>query len=310
MTRRFTSYIDGRWVEPSGTRSSAVIDPATEEHVAYVCASESDEVDRAVAAARRAFDTYSQTSCTARVALLQRVLAEYKRRLPEVAAAISADIGAPAWFAEQAQAATGLAHIETAIQVLKVHDFSSGTGSTRIDKVPIGVCGLITPWNWPINQIACKVAPALAVGCTMVLKPSEIAPASAQIWTEILDAASTPPGVFNLVTGGGATGAMLSAHPDVDMVSFTGSTHAGVEVARAAAPTIKRVCQELGGKSANIVLDDAELGTAIPAAIQAVCLNSGQSCNAPTRLLVPVRLMDDVITLARAAAQRIEVGPP
>lgn len=310
MSHRFSSYIDGHWVTASGGREIAVVNPATEEEVGFVAACEKDEIDRAVAAARRAFEEYSQTTRRERIQLLERVLAEYQRRSRDVAAAISADIGAPAWFAEQMQAATGLAHLMTGLEVLKTYEFTTSSGSTRIDKVPIGVCGLITPWNWPINQIACKVVPALAVGCTMVLKPSEIAPRSAQVWTEILDAAGTPAGVFNLVTGDGAIGAMLSAHPDIDMVSFTGSTRAGVEVARAAAPTIKRVCQELGGKSANLVLDDAELSTAIPAAIQAVCLNSGQSCNAPTRLLVPRRMMDDVITLARAAAEQIEIGPP
>lgn len=310
MRRRFTSYINGHWLDPTDPRTVPVIDPATENVVAEVCLSGLDEVESAVRAANAAFETYSDFSPRERIALLERVLAEYERRLPDIADAVSADIGAPAWFAEQAQAATGVAHLKVGLEILRSFRFSERVGTTRIDKAPIGVCTLITPWNWPINQIACKVVPALAAGCTMVLKPSEMAPHAAQVWTEIMDTAGTPAGVFNVVTGNGGAGAALSAHPDVDMVSFTGSTRAGVAVAVAAAPTVKRVCQELGGKSANIVLDDAELGAAIPAAIQAVCLNAGQSCNAPTRLLVPARLMDDVITIAKAAASRIEIGPP
>jgi len=311
MRRHSRFYIDGQWTEPSfAPRTVAIVDPTTEASVGSVAVAATEDVYRAVKAARSAFETYSTTSRAERLAVLRRILSEYERRFADVAAAITTDIGAPTWFAEQAQAATGVAHLRTGIRAIESFSFAEQVGTTRVDKVPIGVCALITPWNWPINQIACKVVPALAVGCTVVLKPSEIAPLSAQIWAEIIDAADVPCGVFNMVTGDGVTGAALSAHPDVDMVSFTGSTRAGIEVARAGAPTVKRVCQELGGKSANIILDDVELGAVIPAAIQAACLNSGQSCNAPTRLLVPVRAMDDAATLARDAAERIEVGPP
>ncbi len=269
------------------------------------------DVDRAVKAARAAFTSFSQTSVAERVALLERIIEEYKKRYADMAAAITEEMGAPAKLANDAQAAIGIGHLQTALSVLKDYKFETPRGSTLLVAEPIGVCGFITPWNWPVNQIACKVAPALAVGCTMVLKPSELAPFSAQIWTEILDAAGVPAGVFNLVNGDGPTvGAAISSHPEVDLVSFTGSTRAGIEVARNAAPTVKRVHQELGGKSPNIILPDADLKRAVTAGVRNVMQNSGQSCNAPTRMLVPNSRMAEVLEIARAAAEATTVGDP
>jgi aldehyde dehydrogenase (NAD+) len=269
------------------------------------------DVDRAVQAARKAFTTYSQTTREERVALLEKIIAEYQKRYADMAAAITEEMGAPAALAQKAQAAMGIAHLQTALGVLKNYHFEEPRGSTLIVKEPIGVCGFITPWNWPVNQIACKVAPALAVGCTMVLKPSEIAPFSAYIWTEILHAAGVPKGVFNLVNGDGPTvGAAIASHPQVDMVSFTGSTRAGIEVARNAAPTVKRVHQELGGKSPNIILEDADFNVAVKGGVRSVMQNSGQSCNAPTRMLVPNKRMAEAIAVAKATAEATTVGDP
>ena len=304
-------YIDGKWVDPATPNSLAVINPASEEVCGHISAGSAADVDKAVAAARKAFATYSQASREERIELLQRVLAEYQKRFGDVAHAITEEMGAPASLAQQAQAPIGLAHIATAIEVLKNFKFKDDRGSTRIVKEPIGVCGLITPWNWPINQIACKVLPALATGCTMVLKPSEEAPFSAYIWAEVLDAAGVPAGVFNLINGTGSeVGAAISSHPDIDMVSFTGSTRAGIEVAKAAAPTVKRVAQELGGKSPNIILEDADLNAAVAGGVYHVMHNSGQSCNAPTRMLVPSAKMDQAIVIAKATAESITVGDP
>jgi aldehyde dehydrogenase (NAD+) len=269
------------------------------------------DVDRAAKAARKAFATYSQTTVAERVALLEAIIAEYKKRYADMAAAITEEMGAPAVLAEKAQAAMGLGHLQTALAVLKGYAFQELRGNTMIAREPIGVCGLITPWNWPMNQVACKVAPALAVGCTMILKPSEIAPFSAQVWTEILDAAGVPAGVFNLVNGDGpSVGAAIASHPEVDMVSFTGSTRAGIEVARNAAPTVKRVHQELGGKSPNIILPDADLKRAVTGGVRSVMSNSGQSCNAPTRMLVPNAKMGEALAIAKAAAEATTVGDP
>ncbi|MEK8052024.1 aldehyde dehydrogenase family protein [Ideonella sp. DXS22W] len=304
-------YIDGAWVDPATPRTLDVINPATEGVAGRISLGSAEDVDRAVRAARRAFATYSQTTVAERIALLERVIAEYKNRYADMAAAITEEMGAPAALAQKAQAAMGIGHLQTALAVLKDYHFEEQRGSTLIRKEPIGVCGLITPWNWPVNQIACKVAPALATGCTMVLKPSEIAPFSAQIWTEILHAAGVPAGVFNLVNGDGPTvGAAISSHPEVDMVSFTGSTRAGVEVARNAAPTVKRVHQELGGKSPNILLPDADFQRAVTAGVKGVMSNSGQSCNAPTRMLVPNARMDEVLAIAKTAAEGVSVGDP
>ena len=304
-------YIDGQWIDPAQPKTLDVINPATEAVCGRISMGSAVDVDRAVAAARAAFPAYSQTSIDERVALLERAVAEYKKRYDDMAAAITEEMGAPAKLAKQAQAAMGLAHLQTALAVLKTYAFQEQRGTTLVVQEPIGVCAFITPWNWPVNQIACKVAPALAVGCTMILKPSEIAPFSARIWTEILAAAGVPAGVFNLVNGDGPTvGAALSSHPEVDMVSFTGSTRAGIEVARNAAPTVKRVHQELGGKSPNIILPDADLKSAIKAGIAGVMGNSGQSCNAPTRMLVPNSRMDEALAIARDVVAATTVGDP
>jgi aldehyde dehydrogenase (NAD+) len=304
-------YINGEWVDPVTPKSLDVINPATEEVAGKISAGSAADVDKAVEAARKAFETYSQTTREERIELLQRVLAEYQKRFPDVAAAITEEMGAPVSLAQRAQAPIGMAHIATGIEVLKNYKFEEDRGPTRIVKEPIGVCGLITPWNWPINQIACKVVPALATGCTMVLKPSEESPFSAIIWAEVMHAAGVPAGVFNLVNGTGPeVGAAISGHPGVDMVSFTGSTRAGVEVAKTAATTVKRVAQELGGKSPNIILDDADFKSAVGGGVRSVMNNSGQSCNAPTRMLVPSKRMDEAIAIAKEAAESTTVGDP
>jgi aldehyde dehydrogenase (NAD+) len=304
-------YIDGKWVDPITPKSLDVINPATEAVCGHISAGTAADVDVAVKAARKAFETYSKTSREERIELLQRVLAEYQKRFGDIANAITEEMGAPASLAQRAQAPIGMAHLSTAIEVLKSYKFEEDRGPTRIVKEPIGVCGLITPWNWPINQIACKVAPALATGCTMVLKPSEEAPFSAYLWAEVMDAAGVPPGVFNLINGTGAeVGAAISAHPGVDMVSFTGSTRAGIEVAKAAATTVKRVAQELGGKSPNIILEDADMKKAVGGGVAHVMNNSGQSCNAPTRMLVPAKKMGEAIAIAKEAAEATTVGDP
>jgi aldehyde dehydrogenase (NAD+) len=304
-------YIDGKWVDPIAPKSLDVINPATEAVCGHISAGTAADVDVAVKAARKAFETFSKTSREERIELLQRVLAEYQKRFGDIANAITEEMGAPASLAQRAQAPIGMAHLSTAIEVLKSYKFEEDRGPTRIVKEPIGVCGLITPWNWPINQIACKVAPALATGCTMVLKPSEEAPFSAYLWAEVMDAAGVPAGVFNLVNGTGAeVGAAISAHPGVDMVSFTGSTRAGIEVAKAAATTVKRVAQELGGKSPNIILEDADMKKAVGGGIAHVMNNSGQSCNAPTRMLVPSKKMGEAIAIAKEAAEATTVGDP
>ena len=304
-------YIDGQWVDPVTPRSIDVINPANEAVCGHISAGSAADVDKAVKAARKAFETWSLTSREERLDVLQRVLAEYQKRFGDVANAITEEMGAPASLAQRAQAPIGMAHLATGIEVLKTFQFEEDRGPTRLVKEPIGVCGMITPWNWPINQIACKVVPALATGCTMVLKPSEEAPFSAYIWSEIMHAAGVPAGVFNMVNGTGAeVGAAISSHPGVDMVSFTGSTRAGIEVAKAAAPTVKRVSQELGGKSPNIILPDADMKSAVGGGVKHVMQNSGQSCNAPTRMLVPTAKMDEAIGIAREAAEATTVGDP
>jgi aldehyde dehydrogenase (NAD+) len=304
-------YVDGRWIEPAGPRTLDVVNPANERVAGRISLGSSRDVDLAVAAARRAFASFSLTSKLERLDLLRRVLQHYEARFDEVAAAITEEMGAPAWFAKQAQADIGREHLRTTISALAQYEFVCNRGSTRIVREPIGVCGFIVPWNWPINQIVCKVAPALATGCTMVLKPSEIAPFSAYLWSEIMHSAGVPPGVYNMINGDGPTvGAAIARHRDIDMVSFTGSTLAGIEVAKNAADTVKRVQQELGGKSPSIVLPDASLEQAVKAGVRAVMLNSGQSCNAPTRLLVPNANMEAAISIARTAVETITVGDP
>jgi len=304
-------YIDGKWVDPVTPKQMDVINPANEEVAGHISAGSAADVDKAVAAARKAFETFSRTSREERIELLQRILGEYQKRFGDIANAITEEMGAPASLAQQAQAPIGMLHISTGIEVLKNYKFDEDRGATRISREPIGVVGMITPWNWPINQIACKVVPALAAGCTMVLKPSEEAPFSGYLWAEVMDAAGVPAGVFNLINGTGPeVGAAIAAHPGVDMVSFTGSTRAGVEVAKAAAPTVKRVAQELGGKSPNIIMPDADLPSAVKGGVRHVMQNSGQSCNAPTRMLVPAGKMDEVIAIAKETAESTTVGDP
>ena len=304
-------YIDGQWVEPQGSETLEVINPATEEACATISLGNAEDVDRAVAAARRAFESYSQTTRQERVALLGKIVEVYKRRMEEVAAAITTEMGAPAGLAMKAQAPAGLAHFAIAQKVLENYAFEEDLGTTLVVKEPVGVCAMITPWNWPMNQLTCKVAPALATGCTMVLKPSEVAPLSAMLLAEILDEAGVPKGVFNLVNGDGPTvGTALSSHPDIDMISFTGSTGAGRDVAKRAADNIKRVCLELGGKSANILLDDVDFQKAVAGGVIGCANNTGQSCNAPTRMLVPQSRMDEAAAIAQATAEKIRVGEP
>ena len=304
-------YVDGAWVKPLQAVTVEVTNPATEAVAGKISLGSAADIDRAVQAARRAFPSWSATSREERLEVLGRIVAEYRKREEEIAQAITEEMGAPKSLSRRAQASSGLAHLETAIAVLKDFPFEEQQGATRIVREPIGVCGLITPWNWPMNQIACKVAPALATGCTVVLKPSEIAPFSAYLFAQVIDAARVPAGVFNLVNGDGPTaGHSLASHPQVDMMSFTGSTRAGVEVAKAAAPGVKRVAQELGGKSPNIILADADLEKAVTSSVRGVMGNSGQSCNAATRMLVPRQAMGRVIEIARRAAEAIRVGDP
>ncbi len=304
-------YIHGEWVEPCTNETLDIINPATQQSIGAVAMGGKKDVNAAVAAAVAAFDDYSRSSREDRIELLESIIDRYRACIGDLAATISAEMGAPLSLAHAAQVPLGLEHFITVLNVLRTFEFEADVGACRIIREPIGVCGLITPWNWPINQIACKVAPALAAGCAMVLKPSEVAPFNAILFAEILHAAGVPAGVFNLVNGDGPTvGLMLASHPDIDMVSFTGSTRAGIEVARNAAPTIKRVAQELGGKSANIILDDANFHEVIPRDILGLCVNSGQSCLAPTRMLVPASRMDEAAALAKAAAEKIKVGNP
>ncbi len=304
-------YINGQWVDPVTRSDFGVLNPATEAQIGVISLGSRDDLNQAVAAAKTAFGSFAATTRDERVELLENILAVYGRRYDDIAAAISDEMGAPLEFARTNQAACGTGHLKVTIAALKELPFEADLGATRVVHEPVGVCGFITPWNWPINQIACKVAPALAAGCTMVLKPSEIAPLSAYLWSQVLDEAGVPAGVYNMVNGDGAgVGALLSAHPDVDMVSFTGSTRAGVLVAKAAADTVKRVAQELGGKSANIILADADLERAVRGGVMNCMSNSGQSCNAPTRMLVPRARHAEVVAVARAAAEAIVVGNP
>lgn len=299
-------YINGEWVSPAGRETLEVINPATETPCAKIALGTAADVDKAVAAARSAFDAFAATSREERIDMLNRISEAYQARYADLAAAIHEEMGAPMELASGPQAGSGLGHFQTMTAILANYAFEEDKGGYDLIKEPVGVAGLITPWNWPANQIACKVAPAIAAGCTMVLKPSEVAPVSAYVFTEIMDAAGLPKGVFNMVNGTGPeVGAAISAHPGVDMVSFTGSTRAGVEVARAAAPTVKRVAQELGGKSANIILDDADLQNAVARGTAACMMNSGQSCNAPTRMLVPAGKMAEAATIAKAAAEKM-----
>jgi aldehyde dehydrogenase (NAD+) len=311
MLEKLHFYIDGKWVDPVTPRALEVVNPATEEVYGRISLGSAADVDAAVAAAKRAFESFSQTTREERIALLEAILEEFARRHDDVAEAIMDEMGAPWGMAKNAQAASGPQHIKAALKSLKNYEFEERHGTTLVTREAIGVCGLITPWNWPINQIAVKVAPAIAAGCTMVLKPSEIAPFDAILFAEILHDAGVPPGVFNLVNGDGpGVGTALSEHPDIVMVSFTGSTRAGVLVAKNAAPTVKRVAQELGGKSANILLDDADFDKAVKAGAKECFDNTGQSCNAPTRMLVPEDRMAKAAEIAAGVANSLKVGNP
>ena len=303
-------YINGEWVDPVEPRTLDVENPATEEPFARISLGSQADVDKAVAAAQAAFPSFSQTSVEYRAELLEKIAAGIQARAGEMAEAISNEMGAPMWLANAAQVPAGMGHYMTAAKVLREYQFEQKHGdSTVIRKEPIGVCGFITPWNWPQNQIACKVAPAIATGCTMVLKPSEIAPLDAMIVAEIFHEAGVPPGVFNLVNGDGpGVGAYMSQHPGIDMMSFTGSTRAGVLVSQAAAPTVKRVALELGGKSPNIILPDADLKKAVGGGVMQMMTNTGQSCNAPSRMLVQRDKQDEAIAIAKATAESVQIG--
>lgn len=308
-TKKF--YIDGAWVAPTESNFLDVIDPSTEEAFDQIAMGTAADVDKAVAAAKAAFDGFSTTSVSERVHLLQRILKGFNERREEVAQITTREMGAPISFAREAQTYTCSAHIEAMIKILGDYPFEEQHGNTQVTKEAIGVVALITPWNWPLNQIICKVIPAIAAGCTIVLKPSEIAPLDAIIFAEILHEAGLPNGVFNLVNGDGPNvGEALSRHPNVDMISFTGSTRAGILVAKAAADTVKRVTQELGGKSANIVLDDADIETAVSTGVRICMSNSGQSCDAPTHMLVPAAFYEQALDVAARTANTLIVGDP
>lgn len=311
MNNHLKFFIDGEWVDPVVPKTIEVIDPSTEETYTSISGGSAADVDKAVAAAKQAFETFSLTSKEERLALLKRILECYNERFEDIAQAVSQEMGAPLPFARDSQAGVGRAHMEATIAAFEEYTFSEKRGTTTVVKEPIGVCALITPWNWPLNQIVCKVAPAIAAGCTVVLKPSEIAPISGIIFAEVMAAAGTPKGVFNLVNGTGPdVGQVMAGHPDVDMVSFTGSTRAGIIVAKTAADTVKRVAQELGGKSANIILDDADFETAVAKGVEGCFGNSGQSCDAPTRMLVPAGRHNEVLAIAKKAAEAFKTGDP
>lgn len=311
MIEKLKFYIDGAWVDPAAPSVLGVMNPATEETFARISLGSKLDIDRAVKAARRAFATYSDTSVEERLSYLQKIVAGFKARLPELARMMTLEMGAPITFATERQATVALFHFEEAARVLAQYRFEEPMGPGIIRREPIGVCGLITPWNWPLNQVASKVAPALATGCTVVLKPSEIAPISAMLFAEILHDAGLPAGVFNLVNGDGPTvGEAIAAHPDIDMVSFTGSTAAGIRVAKLAADTVKRVAQELGGKSANIILPDADLKVAVIQGVHACYTNGGQNCQSPTRMLIPRGQRDAAFAAARQAVDSIRLGDP
>jgi aldehyde dehydrogenase (NAD+) len=310
--RNYTQfYINGQWVDPVTPNEFDVINPATEEVCAKISLGSEADVNKAVAAAKAAFETFSRTSRQERIELLESCVASYKKHYMDIANAIREEMGAPQSLASTAQAYCGQGHLEEALRVLRTFEFEEELGQHRIFKEPIGVCGLITPWNWPVNQISCKVAPALAVGCTMVLKPSEVAPLSAYIFAQVMHEAGVPAGVFNMINGDGPTvGTALSKHPDVSMMSFTGSTRAGALVAQNAAPTVKRVTQELGGKSPNIVLDDADLEAAVARGVMHMYNNTGQSCNAPSRMLVPAAKLAAAEAIAAKVTESVVVGDP
>lgn len=311
MNNELKFYINGSWVEPNSVEQIEVLNPATEEVLGNITAGSKEDVDIAVKAATNAFQTYSIFSKDEKITIFESIIKEYEARLPEMAEIISDEMGAPMWLSNVAQAASGLGHFKTTLNYLKSFEFETDDDGFTLRKEPIGVVGMITPWNWPINQVSTKVASALAAGCTMVLKPSEISPFCAMLLAEILDSSSLPKGVFNLVNGyGPIVGAALSEHRSIDMMSFTGSTRAGIAVAQASAKNVKRVSQELGGKSANIILDDANIEKAVAAGVSHCFLNSGQSCNAPTRMLVSEKNYDLAVSVAKEVAKKTTVGDP
>ena len=311
MREYLNFFINGRWVPPVTPTRLNVIDPANGQVNGQISAGTAADVDAAVIAARAAFPAWSETSRETRMAALERIITEFDKRLDDMGVAIREEMGAPQWLARDTHATLGPRHFRAALEVLRDYVFAQDRGTARVLKEPVGVCAFITPWNWPVNQMCAKVAPALAVGCTVILKPSELAPFSGQILAEIIEAARLPPGVFNLVQGEGpSVGAALAQHAGIDMISITGSTRAGVDVARNAAATVKRVHQELGGKSPNVVLDDADLTAAVTGGVNGVMINSGQSCRAPTRMLVPNRLLDEACAIAREVAETWTPGDP
>ena len=304
-------YINGEWVNPTKPNDHFIINPANEEQIAVISLGTEDDVNKAIVAAKTAFETFQFSSLDERIAILEKITNLLKERNEEVAQAISAEMGAPLWLARSSQAPSGYAHFAETLRVLKEYAFERKMGPSQVLREPIGVCGLITPWNWPINQVACKVAPALAVGCTMVLKPSELAPLDAMILAEVIAESGVPKGVFNLVNGDGlGVGVPLSSHPDIDFVSFTGSTRAGIEISKNAAPTVKKVALELGGKSPNIVLEDADIEKAVRQGVRICFGNSGQSCNSPTRMFVPRAKLEQAKEVAKATAESVAVANP
>ena len=304
-------YINGKWVDPVQPSKLQVINPATEKSVGEISIGSALDIDNAVTAARSAFKSFSKTSISERVELLSEIRNIYKKRFNEIAEAIMTEMGAPINLASGAQASVGMSHLKTAIRVLEETKFEYTHNNLIIRKEPIGVCGLITPWNWPINQVVSKLAPCIAAGCTSILKPSEIAPLSAIIVAEIIHEAGAPAGVFNMVHGyGPVVGEAMSNHQDIDMMSFTGSTRGGIAVATSSAKTVKRVSQELGGKSPNIIIDDTKFNESVTRGVSGCMSNTGQSCNAPTRMLVPAHRQDEALEIAKLAAESMITGDP
>jgi aldehyde dehydrogenase (NAD+) len=304
-------YINGKWVDPVQPSKLQVINPATEKSVGEISVGSALDIDNAVTAARSAFKSFSKTAISERVELLSEIRNIYKKRFNEIAEAIMTEMGAPINLASGAQASVGMSHLKTAIRVLEKTKFEYTHNNLIIRKEPIGVCGLITPWNWPINQVVSKLAPCIAAGCTSILKPSEIAPLSAIIVAEIIHEAGAPGGVFNMVHGyGPVVGEAMSNHQDIDMMSFTGSTRGGIAVATSSAKTVKRVSQELGGKSPNIIIDDTKFNESVTRGVSGCMSNTGQSCNAPTRMLVPAHRQDEALEIAKLAAESMITGDP
>ena len=312
MKDKLNFYIDGQWVEPKSSETIEVINPANENIIGHVAAGTKEDIDMAVKAASRAFESFQYSSKDDRIEMLNNVISEYENRYQDFVDTITEEMGAPLWLSSKAQASTGIKNLNETLDAIKEYQFEKKEGDYILIKEPIGVVGMITPWNWPMNQITTKVSAALAAGCTMVLKPSEISPYCGMLLAEVFDKAGIPNGVFNLVNGyGPVVGAALSEHKDVAMMSFTGSTRAGIAVAQASASSVKRVHQELGGKSSNIILDDvADLEKSVKGGAGHCFLNSGQSCNAPTKMLVSSKNYDKAVEVAVTTAKNTTVGDP